>query len=76
MMNDNIHPFKNIDFQFSFPMRTKENQHHLKVPIVIPLNDSVPELVQRLVSSLKLPPYIEEGNRYRLFGQIFQLLNK
>lgn len=69
-MNENIRLSKNIDFQFSFPMRTKENQHHLKVPIVIPLSDSVPELVQRLVTSLKLPPYIEEGKLYCLFSQI------
>lgn len=69
-MNENIHLSKNMDFHFSFPMRTKENQHHLKVPIVIPLNDSVPELVQRLVTSLKLPPYVEEGKQHRLFSHI------
>lgn len=60
-MNEKVNLTKNIDFNFSFPMQTKENLHHLKVPLVIPLNDSVSELVQRLVTSLKLPPYVEEG---------------
>lgn len=69
-MNENVRLSKNIDFQFSFPMRTKENQYHLKVPIVIPLSDSVPELVQRLVTSLKIPPYVEEGKLNRLFSKI------
>lgn len=57
---------KQMDFLFTFPLQTREDtSYKLKVPMEIPFTDSIAELVQRLVSSLKLPAYIEEG---RLFS--------
>lgn len=52
---------KQIDFHYTFPMQTKEDIYKLKVPLEIPFTDSTAELVQRLVTSLKLPAYAEEG---------------
>uniref|UniRef100_A0A1B6G7P0 Uncharacterized protein n=1 Tax=Cuerna arida TaxID=1464854 RepID=A0A1B6G7P0_9HEMI len=59
-MDNNYNPVKQLEFNFAFPMRTREDLYQLKVPVEIPFTESIPELVQRLVSSLKLPPYIEE----------------
>lgn len=56
-----ISVLKEIDFNFSFPMRTREDLYHLKVPIKLPFTESIPEFVQRLAISLKIPPYVEEG---------------
>jgi hypothetical protein len=52
---------KNVEFTFTFPMRTRDNLYRLKVPLEIPYSDEITELVQRLVTSFKLPAYIEDG---------------
>ncbi|XP_054271407.1 protein C12orf4 homolog [Macrosteles quadrilineatus] len=51
---------KKVEYVFTFPMRTKENMYRLNVPLEIPYTDSISELVQRLVTSFKLPAYVED----------------
>lgn len=62
---------KQVNFHFSFPMRTRADLYHLNVPLEIPFTDSISELVQRLAISLKLPPYVEEGMYYKYPLEIY-----
>lgn len=47
-------------FIFTFPTCTTNQEYKLEVPIYIPYSGSIKELTQRLISSFKLPCYIEK----------------
>ncbi|KAK7873103.1 hypothetical protein R5R35_006334 [Gryllus longicercus] len=47
-------------FIFKFPTCTTKEEYNLEVPILIPFSGSTQELTQRLLSSFKLPCYIEK----------------
>lgn len=49
------------EFNFNFPLLTGSEQYRLKVPLHIPFSGCVSELTQRLMSSFKLPAYVEQG---------------
>jgi len=48
-------------FTFKFPTCTTKQEYKLEVPIHIPYSGSIRELTQRLITSFKLPCYIEKG---------------
>jgi hypothetical protein len=47
-------------FTFKFPTCTTKQEYKLEVPIHIPYSGSIRELTQRLITSFKLPCYIEK----------------
>ncbi|KAJ9586337.1 hypothetical protein L9F63_020045 [Diploptera punctata] len=47
-------------FVFKFPTCTTNQEYKLEVPIYIPYSGSIKELTQRLISSFKLPCYVEK----------------
>lgn len=47
-------------FVFKFPTCTTKQEYKLEVPIYIPYSGSIKELTQRLISSFKLPCYVEK----------------
>ncbi|XP_021927005.1 protein C12orf4 homolog isoform X2 [Zootermopsis nevadensis] len=47
-------------FVFQFPTCTTKQEYRLEVPIYIPYSGSIKELTQRLISSFKLPCYVEK----------------
>jgi hypothetical protein len=51
-------------FVFKFPTCTTKKEIRLEVPIYIPYSGSIKELTQRLISSFKLPCYVEKGWLY------------
>jgi len=48
-------------FNFTFSACTTDEKYNLEVPIYIPFRGIIGELTQRLISSFKLPVYVEEG---------------
>lgn len=51
------------NFQFSFPTCTvKELKYELEVPIEIPFKGSTREFTQRLISTFRIPVFVEDGN--------------
>jgi len=48
-------------FTFKFATCTTKQEYKLEVPIHIPYSGSIRELTQRLITSFKLPCYIEKG---------------
>ncbi|CAB0028592.1 unnamed protein product [Trichogramma brassicae] len=46
-------------FQFKFPTCTTNQEYSLEVPVKIPFQGSIKELVHRLISSFKLPCYVQ-----------------
>jgi hypothetical protein len=48
-------------FVFKFPTCTTKQEYKLEVPIYMPYSGSIKELTQRLISSFKLPCYVEKG---------------
>jgi hypothetical protein len=48
-------------FVFKFPTCTTKQEYKLEVPIYIPYSGSIKELTQRLITSFKLPCYVERG---------------
>ena len=47
-------------FVFKFPTCTTNQEYKLEIPIKIPFQGSIKELVHRIMSSFKLPCYIEK----------------
>ncbi|XP_063216529.1 protein C12orf4 homolog isoform X2 [Bacillus rossius redtenbacheri] len=47
-------------FLFTFPTCTTNQDYHLEVPIHVPYQGCTKELTQRLISSFKLPCYVEK----------------
>lgn len=47
------------NFIFKFPTCTSNQEFTLEIPLKIPFNGSVKELVHRIMSSFKLPCYVE-----------------
>ncbi|XP_066995758.1 FERRY endosomal RAB5 effector complex subunit 3 isoform X2 [Anabrus simplex] len=45
---------------FVFPTCTSKDEYCLEVPIHVPFSGSTSELTQRLISTFKLPPYVEK----------------
>lgn len=54
-------------FVFKFPTCTTKQEYRLEVPIYIPYSGSIKELTQRLISSFKLPCYVEKGRLCYVF---------
>jgi len=54
-------------FVFKFPTCTTKQEYKLEVPIYIPYSGSIKELTQRLISSFKLPCYVEKGRLCNFF---------
>lgn len=48
------------EFNFNFPLLSGSEQYRLKIPLHVPFSGCVSELTQRLMSSFKLPAYVEE----------------
>ncbi|XP_011497590.1 PREDICTED: protein C12orf4 homolog [Ceratosolen solmsi marchali] len=46
-------------FIFKFPTCTSNQEYCLKIPLKIPFQGSIIELVYRIMSSFKLPPYVQ-----------------
>lgn len=47
-------------FKFEFPTCTTNEKSSLEIPLKIPFNGSVKELTHRIMSSFKLPCYVEQ----------------
>ncbi|XP_043283117.1 protein C12orf4 homolog [Venturia canescens] len=47
-------------FKFEFPTCTTNDNYTLEIPLKIPFNGSVKELTHRIMSSFKLPCYVEQ----------------
>jgi hypothetical protein len=61
-------------FVFKFPTCTTKQEYKLEVPIYVPYSGSIKELSQRLISSFKLPCYVEKGRLYLLLSVSMMLL--
>lgn len=61
-------------FVFKFPTCTTKQEYKLEVPIYIPYSGSMKELTQRLISSFKLPCYVEKGRLYHLLLSVTIML--
>lgn len=58
-------------FHFIIPTLISKQNQTLAVPIEIPYPGLIPELTQRLITSFRLPCYIEEGNIFFFFYVYF-----
>lgn len=51
-------------FIFTFPTCTTQQEYKLQIPLQIPFSGCVIEFTHRLMSSFKLPIYIENGKTF------------